>query len=107
MSKLLTHVHVYDDRSESHVFGPDDVLPEWAAREMGSHVFEGGTHPFPDEDGDGESDRGVGVEPPRSGKGSGRDTWVAFASEKEFGTESTMTRDQIIAAMFEAKVISE
>lgn len=105
--RLSTYVHVYDDRSESHVFGPDDEVPEWAARQMGAHVFEDGQHPFPDSDGDGEADRVAGQEPARSGRGSSRDAWVAFAAEKGQPVSTDATRDQIIAEMVTAGVITE
>ncbi|MFE5093213.1 hypothetical protein ACFRCI_23350 [Streptomyces sp. NPDC056638] len=30
MAKLRTYVHVKDDKGLTHVFGPDDVVPDWA-----------------------------------------------------------------------------
>lgn len=30
MAKLRTYVHVKDDKGQTHAFGPDDVVPEWA-----------------------------------------------------------------------------
>lgn len=32
MAELITHVHVYDHRTDTHVYGPGDEVPEWAAR---------------------------------------------------------------------------
>jgi len=105
---LLTHVHVYDERGETHVFGPDDEVPEWAARKMGAHVFADDKHPFPDDaDGDGETDRVYGSEPARSGKGSGRDAWAAFAAEKDHPVDADAGRDQIIAELVDADLIPE
>lgn len=52
-AKLVSYVHVFDDEGNAHAFGPDDDVPEWAARKMGAHVFEGGEHPHPEDDGKG------------------------------------------------------
>lgn len=30
MARLSAHVHVRDEFGAVHVFGPDDVVPEWA-----------------------------------------------------------------------------
>ncbi|MFE5290204.1 hypothetical protein ACFRAQ_35075 [Nocardia sp. NPDC056611] len=32
MSQLNTYVHVQDDRMVTHIFGPDDQVPEWAVK---------------------------------------------------------------------------
>jgi hypothetical protein len=106
MARLSTYVHVRDDRDELHVFGPDDEVPEWAAHKMGKHVFEGEEHPFPDEDGDGETDREAGQEPARAGKGSSRDAWVAFSAEQGHPVAGDVTRDQIVADLVAAGVIT-
>lgn len=45
MSALVATVHVLSDDGHRHVFSPGDDLPEWAARKMGAHCFEGGEHP--------------------------------------------------------------
>lgn len=49
MSALVSHVHVFDDEGDTHVFGPEDDVPEWAARKMGAHCFEDGEHPYPED----------------------------------------------------------
>jgi hypothetical protein len=30
VAKLRTYVHVKDDKGQTHAFGPDDVVPDWA-----------------------------------------------------------------------------
>jgi hypothetical protein len=106
MSKLVSHVHVNDKNGTSHAFGPDDELPEWAARQMGAHCFEDEEHPYPDDaDGDGEPDREFGVEPPRNGKGSGRDAWASFSAEKGYTVTEGTPRDQIIADLLADEII--
>lgn len=98
MGTLISHVHVFDDRGESHAFGPDDELPEWAARLMGAHCFVDGVHPFPDAaESEPEPDRAPGQEPPRAGRGSSRDAWVAYAVEKGVAIEPDDARDAIVA----------
>jgi hypothetical protein len=90
-------------------YGPGDKIPEAHARRIGAHAFEDGKHPFPgaaDADGDGDPDRESGQEPKRSGKGSGRDNWVAFATEVGHGDlVEGKSRDEIIAALEDAGAI--
>lgn len=38
--RLRTSVHLRDDAGRRHVFMPGDVLPGWAARKVGDHVFD-------------------------------------------------------------------
>lgn len=46
MSKLAYHVHVDDEHGETHVFGPDDALPAWAAKKITNpSAWEGGNVP--------------------------------------------------------------
>lgn len=53
------------------VFGPDDDVPGWAAKQIGDHCWEGGASS--------EAATAAGAEaPPRGGPGSGRDAWVAY-----------------------------
>lgn len=56
--KLNTTVHVLDDEGATHVFGPGDDVPTWAAKKITNpHVWEGG-----DED-------EAAAPAPRSGRG--------------------------------------
>lgn len=107
-ARLVSTVYVNDQSGLPAAFGPDDDVPEWAARQMGAHCFEGGKHPFPDDaDGDGVADRKSGEEPPRSGRGSGRDAWAQFASEKGQQVPDDAGRDEIIAALVQAGVVND
>lgn len=86
-------------------YGPGDEIPEAHARHIHAHAFEDGVHPYPgkDADGDGAPDREPGVEPLRSGKGSGRDAWIAFASETGHGDlVEGRSRDELIQALADA-----
>lgn len=90
-------------------FGPDDGdVPEWAAKQMGAHLFENGEHPYPEskypgKDDDpgvsGDLDREPGAIPPMSGKGSGRDNWAAYANDVDVEIPADAGRDQIIEAI--------
>lgn len=103
-------------------FGPEDELPEWAAIQIGAHLFENGEHPFPDSnypgkaavpeasaepDGVPEVERPPGAEPPRVGRGSSRDAWIAFAVERGMTVADGATRDQIIADLITDGVIAD
>jgi hypothetical protein len=105
MSRLVSRVHVPDENGLWHGFGPEDEVPEWAARQMGAHCFEDGDHPYaaaaesPD---DGSSDDGDGSEdapPPKGGPGSGVDAWRAYAAKKGVKVEDDANRDDVIAAL--------
>lgn len=104
MAGLHSTVYLLVD-GETRGYGPGDDVPEHVARQIGAHAFEDGVHPFPDGDGDGETDRASGTEPARSGKGSGKDAWVAFAREKQFNLDGDPSRDEIIQRMVDAGII--
>lgn len=46
-------------------------------------------------------------EPPRAGKGSSKDAWMAFAAKHNVTVEDDATRDDIVAALIAADVISD
>jgi hypothetical protein len=47
------------------------------------------------------------AEPPRSGKGSGRDAWAEFAAAQGVQVQDEDTKDDIVRALAEAGVIDE
>lgn len=94
MGALVSTVWVHNDEKgtpNASSFGPDDEVPEWAARQMGAHCFEDGEHPFPD-----APDAG-GI-PPKAGKGSGLEAWQKYAKTNGFEVGDA-GRDEIIAAL--------
>lgn len=94
MAKLNTYVHVRDEAGENHVFGPDDTVPGWARQAITNpNVWEGA-----DESSETSSD-----EPPRSGKGSGVEAWLAYAESKGIDMPEDASRDDVIAAVDAAK----
>jgi hypothetical protein len=97
--RLIAYVHV-----DGVAYGPGDTVPPRVAKRIGDHAWTDA-----DQDGAGEapvSDPGGDVEaPPRSGRGSGIEAWQAFAEKHGVGTDSDMTRDDIIAAAEAAGLI--
>jgi hypothetical protein len=111
--RLRTFVHV-----GGVAYGPDDEVPAEVAEQIGDHAWA-------DEDGDqddGDETRvgfedpraqqsptptsgGTGEAPPRSGRGSGRDAWVAYAEANGLDVGEDRTREQIIADLEERGVI--
>lgn len=104
--KLVSYVHVQDERGTSAAFGPDDEVPEWAARKMGAHCFEGGVHPLgaeaeQDDDGD------AAGPPPKAGRGSSAAAWADYAKAHDVDVPDDAGRDEIIAALQAADVPTE
>jgi hypothetical protein len=95
MSKRLkTFVHIPDDQGGYAIFGPDDEVPAWAAERVGDHVWEDDAA-----DSDGP--------PPKAGKGSSADAWVAYAQDNGVDVDADAKRDDIIAALEAAGVPTE
>lgn len=85
--KLTTHVHVTDEDSNRHVFGPDDRVPAWARRAITNpDVWEG------------EDDEDPSP-PPRGGAGSGADAWRTYASAVGVDVPEDADRETVIAAL--------
>lgn len=61
--RLRTFVHVFDERGNSHAFGPDDKVPAWAAKQMGDHCWDSGDEPDAREGEPAVEDGEVGSEP--------------------------------------------
>lgn len=99
MRKLNTFVHaveINDDGTQgrSQVFGPADVLPDWARKSI--------TNPKVWDGEDDEPETAELVEPPRKGPGSNREAWVTYAKEAHgIDVEDGATRDDVIAAIAE------
>ncbi|CAL9592477.1 hypothetical protein SUDANB1_05253 [Streptomyces sp. enrichment culture] len=113
--RLNSYVHV-----DGVAYGPDDDVPAEVASRIGAHAWtddsdqgDGGEpaevgfddpsaqqSPTPTGAGD-----GTGEAPPRTGRGSGIEAWRTFAEQNGVGTDSDMTRDDIIAACEAAGVV--
>jgi hypothetical protein len=100
--KLVSYVHVADERGTFAAFGPDDEVPEWAARKMGAHCFEGGVHPLAD-----EKESPSDTPPPKAGAGSSKEAWASYAAGKGVEVEDGASRDQILEALDAAGVPTE
>ncbi|MFE2912823.1 hypothetical protein [Kitasatospora indigofera] len=105
--KLRTTVHVHDDDGAVHVYGPGQSVPAKHAEQIVNPKawddWEDPTAPKA------ESPEGaappVDGEPPRAGKGSGKDAWSDFAAAKGVEVEPGANRDDIIAACEAAGVV--
>jgi hypothetical protein len=93
--RLIAYVHI-----GGVAYGPGDDMPQSVAEQIGDHCWE--DIDTDTQDGDGGVPGGA---PPRSGRGSGLDAWLAFATQAEVGTAPDMSRDDVIAACEAAGVI--
>lgn len=124
--QLATYVHVADEHGKMHVFGPnDDKVPAWAASKITNpKAWKGGNAPTA-EDPAAEAARlrarlaeleaaqkpAAGSDgpkpPPKSGQGSSKEAWAAYAAEHQVDVPEGATREQIWQALDEAKVPTE
>lgn len=96
--RLIAYVHV-----DGVAYGPNDTVPPKVAKRIGDHAWTDAG-----QDGADEAlvnDPGDVDPPPRSGRGSGREAWVAFAEAHELDVDEDRTREQIIADLEERGVI--
>lgn len=87
MSGLQAYVHV-----DGRVYGPgDDVPAEHARLITNPKAWEAGAAP--------SLEASAPAEPPRSGKGSGRGEWAAYAASLGVDVQDADSREDIIAAV--------
>lgn len=92
-----------------HAWGPDDEQDEQPLSEADDvdsdvdDVDEDGIETDDDDPGDPESTEEMAV-PPKSGTGSGKDAWLAYAASHDVEVDDSASRDVIIAALDEAGV---
>lgn len=121
--QLATYVHVTDSNYQRHVFGPDDAVPDWAAKLITNpKAWKSDTDDAeasaptpsatpstppapPDGDNAGQSDGGgdgteVVEDAARPAGNASREAWATYATEKR-GIEVTgqMGREDIKAAV--------
>jgi hypothetical protein len=111
MARLRSFVHV-PVGLDWVVYGPDDEVPaEHAALITNPKAWEGGKLPsvkgVKSSEGETVATSAATGEPPRAGKGSSRDAWAEFASERGVHVEDEDSRDDIITALVDAGVIEE
>lgn len=81
---LKSVVHVHHELGVTHVFGPDSAPPKWAREAITNpHAW------------DGEPDAKAPAAPPRAGKGSGFETWAAYAIGLGIEVPEDATREEI------------
>jgi hypothetical protein len=107
MARLRTTVHVVDLEGRPRAFGPGEDLPDWAAGQIRNpDVWEGELPAHLDEAGGVREQIAVQVEaqpempePPRSGTGSGRDAWAAYATRYGVDVPDGASRNDIVNAL--------
>ncbi|MFE9810703.1 hypothetical protein [Streptomyces sp. NPDC005548] len=98
--QLIAYVHV-----DGVPYGPDDKVPAKIAERIGAHAWTNGDEQVEVSTPTGGGDGLKSEAPPRTGRGSGIEAWLAFAEQHDVGTDSDMTRDDVIAACEAAGVI--
>jgi hypothetical protein len=112
MAKLNTYVHVHDEDGISHAFGPDDTVPDWAAKRITNRDVWAEAPAAEDEAGSdaaganaGESDKGEPetVEIP---EGDITEDWTvkqlkAYAKAEDIDLGDAKTKAEILAKLAE------
>lgn len=94
--RLAGTVAVYNPSTfTTEVFREGDTVPAWAEPRITNPALWVG-----DESTGGQ---GEAEEPPRAGKGSGREAWVTYAETVGIEHDEDATRDEIIAAIDASK----
>jgi hypothetical protein len=83
----------HPDNGEPRILLAGAEVPDWATGLVGDHCVE-----------QAESDPSThsvnaGGPPPKTGRGSSRDAWAAYAGAHEFEVEEGATREDIIAGL--------
>ncbi len=112
-------VYVQDGEGAIHGFLPGQVVPGWAAKQMGDHCFasdeDSADDPAEDapdapavDPGDAEDpadpDEEPAGPPPRHGAGSGEPAWRKYAEDNGVNVDGISKRDDIITAVADAGV---
>ena len=90
--RVAAYVHV-----AGQVFAPGDEVPDDIAKKITNPAAWGDDVPAKTEDR--KPDVDPNMPPARSGKGSSKEAWAAFASAHDVTMESTATREDIIAEL--------
>lgn len=110
MPRLRTTVHVTDLEGRTRAFEPGQDLPDWAADQITNpDVWEGELprHLQPEQDPSRPPGDITPAEPPRAGKGSGRDAWAAFAALHGVEVPEDASREDIVGALADRGVIEK
>lgn len=100
--QVNANVLVFDPiTGERHLIEAGEVPPADLRGELGDHLFVKA-----DTDADTPRETPEDEAPPRSGRGSGRDEWAAYAAQHDVTVEDDMSRDDIVAALEAAGVVA-
>lgn len=108
-TKLVRHTHVIDDKHQVHEFAPGAKVPAWARKlitnpKVWAKDEEDGDEPSGDDNPAGGGSDEVPAVPPKSGSGSGRNAWVAYAEANGVEVSEDMSREDIVEALEAAEV---
>lgn len=93
--RLRTYVHVRDARGVAHLLGPDDQIPEWAAR----RITNPGAWATPPRLDDQPDSSGPGDKPGRPDGRASRDAWAAYAASIDLEVQADATKAEIVEAV--------
>jgi len=100
--RLRSHVHVNDDSGRTHVFGPGDQVPDWAAQKI-TNPKAWAQAPYADPGGQDETAAGQGQSPGdqtgRPAASASKDVWAAYASVLGVQIPPGATKAEITAAV--------
>ncbi|MFJ5089974.1 hypothetical protein [Streptomyces sp. NPDC088674] len=95
---LVARTHAIDEQGRAQHFSPGESVPAWARAQLTNPKLWGVSSAKP------EALAGVPV-PARSGPGSGKEAWAAFAEKHGVTLDGGMSRDDIMAACERAGVL--
>lgn len=110
MPRLRTTVHVTDLDGRTRAFESGQDLPDWAAAQITNpDVWEGELprHLQCEQDPSRPPEDASPAEPPRAGKGSGRDVWAAYAASRGVEVPGDASRDDIVSALTERGIVEK
>ncbi|MFI6819726.1 hypothetical protein ACIBJE_02090 [Micromonospora sp. NPDC050187] len=111
--KLSTFVHVHERGEDGNptgrteVFGPNDDLPDWAVRSINNPNVWADSQDAAQADANPGGSGGQDGPPPKGGAGSGAPAWREYAARNGVEVPADASREDIIAALDEAKVRTE
>lgn len=98
--RLRSHVHVRDATGVPHVYGPDDEIPDWAARRITNPRAWDEPPRLDDEPADEPARKSVGARPAQT---ASKETWASYAAAIGIELPAAVTKAEIIEAVREAE----
>ena len=99
MARLTDRTLLVDPDGQRRVLEAGVEIPAWAEDLVGEHLRDDTPGATP------AVEPAVLEEPPRSGKGSGRDAWADFAAANGIDVADDANREDIVSALAEAGIV--